>query len=376
MHLLTHGPFRHESNQIFVPFKYKTKKPDLFMHCIRQQNEVYHKTWVIKLEGITPQIMEYIKTDIASIMGVMHVVPTRRLQDIGEWKVLVDQTKCAYIHRQLSSIWKTIINNLPKDVLDAAPSTYSTPSISSKRAREYQDTDSDNDSYGSLLTTGTDISMMTTEDPTLNELPDDYKFPSYAAAAASSSDKFGQETEVSSPTNSTYTGWQKEKQALEDQIKAQAAQIERIQADLLSKISRSKDLEDKLAQALELAQHRDERHMEMLAKFELLMKVHSDGHKAPHHSVQGDEDTSDSPLPTTPDRHQPPPKKANTNSSPQRNIYSLFRQQPGRPTPRNASGPRGTSNRKSAPLLLTQPMDTDEDSRQPTPGAKPGNKEE
>ena len=53
IHLLTHGPFRSEMNQIFVPFKYKNKKPELFLHCIRQQNEVYHKPWIIKLEGIT-----------------------------------------------------------------------------------------------------------------------------------------------------------------------------------------------------------------------------------------------------------------------------------------------------------------------------------
>ena len=52
IHLLTHGPFRSEPNQIFVPFKYKSKNPTLFLQCIRQQNEVYHKTWIVKLEGI------------------------------------------------------------------------------------------------------------------------------------------------------------------------------------------------------------------------------------------------------------------------------------------------------------------------------------
>lgn len=164
MHLLTHGPFRQATNQIFVPFKYKSKQPELFTKCIRQQNEIYHKTWVIKLEGITPDIMQIIQREIKPIMGVMHVVPTKRVNESGEWKLLVDQSKCAYVHRQLTEHWKQILEQVPPDLLENAPIHFTTPSISSKRAREYQDNDSDNDSYGSLLTTGTDASVTTNDD--------------------------------------------------------------------------------------------------------------------------------------------------------------------------------------------------------------------
>ena len=86
LHLLTHGPFREATNQTFVPFKYKSKQPDLFTKCIRQQNEMFHKTWIIKLEGITEEIMDKIRPDIASITGVMHIVPTKKLYAIGNGK--------------------------------------------------------------------------------------------------------------------------------------------------------------------------------------------------------------------------------------------------------------------------------------------------
>ena len=380
LHLLTHGPFRTETNQVFVPFKYKSKNPALFMRCIRQQNEVYHKTWIIKLEGITPEVMECIRQDIHQIMGVMHIVPGKRMHEIGEWKLLVDQTKCSFIHRQLSESWKKIINKVPAKLLESAPSTYSIPAISSKRARDYQDNESDNDSYGSLLTTGTEVSVMTTDEASLNDLPEAYKFPSYASAAANNSYKSGQETQFSSPTNSTYTGWHKEKSDLEEQIRVQAAQIEKIQADLQEKISRSKDLEDKLAQALDLAHSRDQRHAEMMAKFELLMSVQPAGYNNNPLTDYG-YNAHNTSQPTTPDRNHapsdpPPSKKANTNSSPHRHIYSLFRPPPGKQKSKSSSVASNPTTKKSNVLLLTQPMDTDEEPRQPNPGAKPGNKKE
>ena len=46
-HLLTHGKFR--DTPMFIPFKYKSTQSDLFTKCIRQQNEVYYNTWIIKL---------------------------------------------------------------------------------------------------------------------------------------------------------------------------------------------------------------------------------------------------------------------------------------------------------------------------------------
>jgi hypothetical protein len=48
IHLMTHGPFRDATNQKFVPFRYKRTKPEVFLNCIRQQNEVYFKTWMLK----------------------------------------------------------------------------------------------------------------------------------------------------------------------------------------------------------------------------------------------------------------------------------------------------------------------------------------
>ena len=115
-------------------------------------------------------------------------------------------------------------------------------------------------------------------------------------------------------------------------------QIEKIQTDLQEKISRSKDLEEKLAQALDLAHDRDLRHAEMLAKFELLMTQHE---QTTTIRVQHESGTNEQLLEkqktlnvSTPPRAKttasPPSKKANTNTSPHRNIYALFKPPIGR----------------------------------------------
>ena len=291
-------------------------------------------------------------------------------------EILVDQTKCSFIHRQLSKTWTTITAKIPIEMLNNAPSSFSVPAISSKRAREYQDGDSDDDSYGSLLSTGTTVSVMTTDDPLLNELPEEFRHPTYASAAASSM-RSGTETQYSSPTASTNMEWQREKQLLEQQIREQASQIERIQVELQTKISRSKDLEDQLAQAIELAHTRDARHEEMLQKFEQLLSLYTqeslprqndpddDDHDQSTPQTRTDPDQSTT-MPTTPERLQevgPPAKKANQNASPHRNIYSIFRKQQLRQIP--------PKNRKHKTAI--QPMETDEDNRQLVLGAKPSN---
>ena len=377
--LLTHGPFREDPNQIFVPFKYKRTKPETFLKCIRRQNEVYYRTWIIKLEGITHDTMDYIEKDITNIMGVWHIVPSKRVIEKGEWKILTDQSKCAYIHRQLSAQWPQIIAKIPKETLDEAPATFSSPMISSKKARDYQDNESDDDSYGSLLTTGTDVSAMTAEDSTLDELPTEYQYPTYASAAAAGSSNSVEDTQMSSPTNSMYSSWIKEKQELEAQIKLQAQEIEKMKATMEEKISRSQDLEEQLALAIDLAHSRDERHEEMLQKFEMLMNKQMAG--GYNQGIYGGYSTQDSMLPATPERSvtnldSPPPKKANTNASPHR-IYSLFRQPQGRQVnPRPTHQNRTYANPKSNHYSANHSMDTDEDPRKPQPGAKSGDKTE
>ena len=329
--------------------------------------------------------MNYIEQDITSIMGVWHIVPTHRSAEIGEWKILTDQSKCAYIHRQLSNHWAEIIAKIPPEVVNAAPQNFSTPMISSKRAREYQDDDSDADSYGSLLTAGTDMSAMTLDDASFNEPPSDYQqHQSYAAAAAAStSTSRTGDTPISSPTNSIYPDWQKEKQELEALIRTQALQIERIQADLQAKISRSEDLEEKLAKAIELAHTRDERHEEMLSKFEMLMQNQQAGYNAGGYlSLPGGYGTHDETTPTTPERFTPnsdppPPKKPNTNASPNRTIYALFRQPQSRhASHRHGSGRTNLTAKQQNQSSKQQPMDTDESPNEPTLGADKGKKKE
>jgi hypothetical protein len=405
--LLTHGEFR--NNHMFIPFKYKYNKPELFTKCIKQQNEVYYKTWIIKLEGITKEIMHFIMDEITKLNGVFHVVPTKRLINIGEWKVLVDQTRSSYIHRQLTNEWQRIIANVPKNFLDQAPPSWPTPQISSKRIRDYQDDSSDIDSYGSLLTSGTNDSTMTYGDDNLNELPADYQYLSYAAAVKAPTHVIDA-TRMSSPTASDLTEWQKEKSDLEAQLQKQAAIIEKfqedqarmiqnlqlaqaqqiadlkaeqarqmeklqieIQTDIQARVSRIPDLENNLAQAIELAYNRHSREDEMLQKFELLMTRFSQEKASTPQEQQQSQAMVVIPekLHTTPPRsntskESPPTKKANTNTSPQRQPYQIFRPQ--------ASKPQNPNSRRHGINGHPQPMESDDEPSRPTPMANLGKK--
>ncbi len=149
--LMTHGPFRDPANQKFVPFRYKRSKPEVFQKCIRQQNETYFKTWIIKVEGLSNDAMQHIGGEIMTLSGVLHVVPSKRIQEIGEWKILTDRTQCNSVHKKLADAWSDLMQKVPAELHQKAPITYPSPTISSKRARDYQEDDSSDDSYGSLL---------------------------------------------------------------------------------------------------------------------------------------------------------------------------------------------------------------------------------
>jgi hypothetical protein len=155
--------------------------------------------------------------------------------------------------------------------------------------------------------------------------------------------------------------WQKEKQELDQQLQRQATLIEQIQAELQEKISRSQDLEEKLAQALELADIRDKRHEEMMTKFDMLLTMHQSGMVA---------NPVVATLPSTPIRTNtkptsPPPKRKNLNSTPHRGVYAIFRPTQGI----NSSDQESIEPSATIPEIM---MDTDDEYQQPSPGDDPG----
>lgn len=386
IYLMTHGPFRDPANQKFVPFRYKNSNPAVFVKCIRQQNETYFKTWIIKVEGITKPVMNHIGHDIMSIRGVMHVVPSKRNDETGEWKILVDHKNCHHIHGQLSKSWNDLMSKVPTQLFQEAPIEYPAPMISSRKVRDYQDEGS-NDSYGSLLTTGTEVSIMTNDEEDLNNLPVDFQYKSYAEATSETATTMD-DTQTSSPSASAYTEWLQEKQALANQIELQAQQLEQLQSDLEAKINRSKDLEDKLAQALEMGHTRDLKFEEMMQKFEILVNTQLQAKPLPSQQSSGDDNMQD--IPATPERvtkdsdkptsdrskivSSPPSKKQNNNASPHRNLYTLFRQPQGKPsTSKTPSTIKQHTSKKLHKATDAHQMETDDDNgRLPSPGANPG----
>ena len=363
------------------------------------------------MEGISNEAMQHIGKNIMNIRGVLHVVPSKRLQEIGEWKILTDRTKCRLVHKQLGEMWPQLMQLIPEKLLQEAPPTYPAPVISSKRARDYQDDESEDDSYGSLLTTGTEISVLTNDEMSLNNLPVEFQQGTYAEVASGTSITV-EETQISSPSASAYAEWTTEKQSLMTQInhqaqliETQAQQLDKIQADLQSKISRSKDLEDQLAQALETAQVRELKFDEMMEKFDMMMEYQQQTH---HQRNQSPFDKNMHELPSTPDQltitdgpssdrpqagPSPPTKKQNNNTTPDRNIYALFRQTSGKPA-KNQQIERKSASKKLYTEEVTimdtddnhmvgsftssnarpddNQMETDEDRPPPLPGAKPG----
>ena len=215
----------------------------------------------------------------------------------------------------------------------------------------------------------------------MTDPPFESKFPSYASAAANST-RSGTETQYSSPTASTNTDWQREKQTLEDQIKmqaeqlkTQAARIQQIEADLAAKIACNHDVQQQLAQAVELSHSRDVRHVELMQKFEELLNFHT---STPSPNIQTpveDSNMVDS-QPTTPERElpfpPPPSKKPNTNSSPHRNLYNIFRQPTTKQLGSRQAAKGKTPSKPVTSERTAHPMETDEDARQPSPGAKSG----
>ena len=379
--LLTHGSFRTSSSQMFVPFRFKTTKPEVYRQCIRQQNDIYRTTWIIKLEGITAEVLEVLKPEIMRIKGVSQIVATKRTQETGEMKILVEQTRCSYIHRQLSIKWPDLMQKIPTRTLANAPETFSAPRISSRKVYDDQYSDSDADSYGSLLTTGTENNSTEEASTDLDDLPAEYQYPSYAEVLKDTSTSTDS-VPMSSPTASAYAAdWQKEKQELEAQIQQQALriqkqeeQIDKIQGDLEAKITTTHDLQERLAQALELAHTRDARHEEMMEKFELLMNYQAtqqqDATQASFAVVN--QETNQRPS------GSPPPKKANTNASPARHVYSMFRQQSGgrQLTAHPSSKSKHFSARQSSSKTEVYDMETDEAIASPPPEVRPGKKTE
>lgn len=386
IHLLTHGEFR--TKPMFIPFRYKTTQPEVFTTCIRRQNEVYHKTWVIKVEGITEEAMEYIRSDITQLNGVYDIVPTKRIKKKGEWKILVDNTKCSFVHKQLSSRWTTLVERIPEDVKTTMPPMFTVPRISSQKVREYQDESSDNDSYGSILTTGTEASNKYEDTDTYNEPPEQYNYPSYASATAATTTS-NDSPQMSSPTVSATGEWHKEKQDLEEKIhrekqdleakiREQASHIQRIEADLQEKIIQTKDMADQLAQAIDLAHSRDARHEELLQKFELLMTRLTDSTTSPTTHLPppplpyqrpegvGQAASQVTPPTRTMNTQSPPPKKSNQNSTPTKPMYPVFRPIEG------STSTAPISKHKRPQALLTQPTASPEDINEPNPGVQAG----
>lgn len=174
---------------------------------------------------------------------------------------------------------------------------------------------------------------------------------------------------MSSPTASSYTDWQSEKRELEELIRQQAIKIDKIQADLNAKVSRSKDLEEQLAQAIELAHSRDARHEEMLRKFEQMMLLHAANNTGndppppppPALSVETAQQAQITPPSRPMNTQSPPPKKTNQSSTPPRTMYPVFRQYETNP-------PRF----KRPQALLTQPMEQEDRSSKAQPGVTTG----
>jgi len=180
--------------------------------------------------------------------------------------------------------------------------------------------------------------------------------------------------------------WQKEKMELESQLQKQAlrfeqeldnrfknytALIEQLQSEIQEKVIRSRDLEEKLAQALDLAYDRDAWHEEMMQKFEMLLQMQQSDSSA----ISTITKTPSTPIRINPSPSSPPSKRKNTNATPHRNMYTIFQNHPG--SSKSTSQGQNQNNLKHPPSAqsIESTMDVDEDQSMQPPEAESGKNE-
>lgn len=144
-----------EDNPIFCPYSYRTNKPDLFIKCVARTNHIIASTWVLKIAGISDQIMDIYHTKLSGIEGFIDVIPAKDHQLQGSWKILVEDKHSHQAYREIAQLNSIVTEFIPQDELNQLPTDYPPISLTSRPPTSIQDDTSSQATYATMLSNAT-----------------------------------------------------------------------------------------------------------------------------------------------------------------------------------------------------------------------------
>ena len=146
--ILKSGLFRKTTS--FVPYSFKKTMPEAFRQAIQAQNKYLANTWVVKIEGFTHQALDECKVALISGPGAQEIIPTKKTNTHGEWKILVEKDNLSFYYDWLRENLEDIINTFARHI--PIPDNLPPYKINSRQPMHYQDASEDG-SYGTMFST-------------------------------------------------------------------------------------------------------------------------------------------------------------------------------------------------------------------------------
>jgi hypothetical protein len=205
-HMLRSGSFANEP--IVIPYYYRKSQPKMFQGALNRQRRVLLTQYVIKVDGISPAMAPIISEAI-TLPTIIGMVPSPKTH-LGEWRLLVDQSKFQEAMKWLHQNWNEIVESIPDDLIEDSPFDHD-PRITSRLGKTRDDPYSSDksedgtiDSYGTLLSAlfeqDADESIASNDSNSKQQSKTSSAPVSYAKVARQGSSSVSVTSAVTSPT--------------------------------------------------------------------------------------------------------------------------------------------------------------------------------
>jgi hypothetical protein len=142
-----------EKALLMTPYYYKRKEPATFAKSVRIQNHCLTNTWVIKISGVSKEMMVKLKPALKKNQSsIADIIETRRIEDDGDWKLLVPKDHFSRVYKGLQDTWEEMINLMGVDIISQNNATMGMEARISSSPDGPADDESGDDSVGTALT--------------------------------------------------------------------------------------------------------------------------------------------------------------------------------------------------------------------------------
>jgi hypothetical protein len=124
--MMQSGVFREKP--IYVPYHMKRSNPSIFKRAIKRQIKTLADQWVIKVQGLTDDMVDTIRDKILESWA-QSIVPTKNTNR-GEWKILVEREHHTSTLEWLKEHWVDIIELIPVDIQEMSP--FDSPKVTTR----------------------------------------------------------------------------------------------------------------------------------------------------------------------------------------------------------------------------------------------------